>query len=277
MHAIPEERGLDAREPEDKRRIILSSTFIATTAVLLSVQLHEYAHAVAAVLQGGSAQVYGALAQTQDVSEEAGLVTTAVAPVFSLVIGLILYAVAQALPQGYLRALLVWTGLASVMNFAGYLVIAPFGSVGDTAVVLQGLDAPAWVFMVAPVLGVAMMFGLALLMARETTRDRDGIVGVRAAAAWPWLWATLALVVIYLGAALLSGGHFEDNRVEAVLLMTIGPATALVWAPMAAMFVGRVRGVAAPRDYGSVGLAAGVLAVMVAVVAFHAFVGVSLG
>lgn len=59
--------------------------------------------------------------------------------------------------------------------------------------------------------------------------------------------------------------------------MIVGPSTALVWAPMGIMFAGRHRYTGVPLRTGNRGAAAIALVAALAVVAFHAFVGVTLG
>jgi hypothetical protein len=66
-----------------------------------------------------------------------------------------------------------------VMNFAGYLLIAPIVPAGDTSRAMNLVEAPVWAFVLVAVLGAAMQFGLAYLFARQVKRYTAGIEGER--------------------------------------------------------------------------------------------------
>ncbi|MGO1174480.1 MAG: hypothetical protein ACTHXO_01630 [Actinomycetaceae bacterium] len=268
---LPDEDRTGSTAPSP-RRIALRTAAVATTAVVLLIQLHEYAHAVVAVLLVGSSTVHGAMADHPPASD-ADLALIAIAgPVFSLVAGLLAYAVSRPLASGYARALLTWFGLGSMQGAFGYLMIALIAPVGDTAVAFEAWDLSIVWSIVAFVAGLAGMFLNAYLLAREIGRTFGTPAPFRGASVWAWLVATVAILVIYVGVALLAGVGGE------ILAWTIiGPATALVFAPMATIFWRRVPYLDRPWSVGSTPAIVAGLVVAVAIVAVHAVVGVELG
>ncbi len=120
-------------------------------------------------------------------------------------------------------------------------LIAP---VGDTAVALRSVacrsragsspSSKGWIL--AFVVGLAGMFANANLLAGEIARTFSEPGPFRAASVWTWLVATGLLLVVYVGVALIAVVGADvlglDGR---------GPATALVFAPMATMFCNECR------------------------------------
>ena len=256
----------------DRRSIIVRLSLIAASAVFLSVQLHEYAHGIATWILGGAAAVRAIDSSSPvTLTERKDLITTAAGPLFSLVFGLVLWTLRAALRQGFWRTFLTWTALASIMNFCGYLMIS-FVPDGDTGVIYRLLDLPDWIHIVSSALGTAGMFMLAWLFAHEIAAHWDGIREWRTSAPWPALWGTLIVLVVYLVAALLVG--YEAALLPVVVL---GPGTALVAAPMAMMFVGKLPSGDEPARTPTGASTLVVFGLTLALVLVHALVTVKLG
>lgn len=268
-----DQQAVAARRPGPSKSSIIGLTaLVAATAAMAQIQLHEYAHAVVAVLLTGSATVSGAMADHPPTTD-ANLAMIAIAgPVFSLVLGAVLYALGQATARGYLRTLLIWGGLASLQGTFGYLMISLIAPVGDTAVAFEAWGVPLWGYVLAFVLGLAGMFLNAYLLCREITRALSEPGDILAASVWTWLAATGVLLATYAAVALAAGADGE------ILLWTIiGPATALVFAPMATFFWRRTPHLEHGYDVGQPSVVATGFAVVLAVVLIHGFVGIELG
>lgn len=259
-------------DPVARRDSILRLTLTAVAAVFASITLHEYSHAVAQLAFGGSAVVAAISSETVDAlppAQEA--ITAIVGPLASLVLGLVAWFGSRGLRQGFARSFASWFGLASMMNFFGYAIIC-FADAGDTAVAYGIWGAPAWAYIVSGFVGIAGMFALAWLFSGEVAAHHDGVRGWRTACAWPWLWATLVLVVVYLLAALKVG-----YAASLLPLVVAGPVTSLVAAPMAMMFAARRPSGGEPARTGSWAVVGAVFGLLLAVVAYHALAPVRLG
>ena len=167
----------------------------------------------------------------------AGQVLTAAAgPVFSLVLGAVVLLVGRNVGRGFVRLLLLWTGLASLQNFAGYLLIAPFAAAGDTGQVLALLDAPpGWRTWSAVVLGVALTLLDARLFAGQVTRYARSQDELRHLVLLPWLIGTGITVVLTLLNAWISGLGAAD-----VPVVVAGAVAVAIFAPMFTFFYRRL-------------------------------------
>jgi len=260
------------RSAPSRGAIVGLTALVAATAAMAQIQLHEYAHAVVALLLTGSATVTGAMADHPPTTD-ANLALIAIAgPVFSLVLGASLYALGRARASGYGRALLVWAGLASLQGAFGYVMISLVAPVGDTAVAFESWGVPMWGSVLAFVVGLAGMFLNAYLLCREITRALSVPADIVAASVWTWLVATGVLLVTYAAVALAAGADGE------ILVWTvIGPGTALVFAPMATFFWRRTPHLERGYDVGRPGSVVAGFVVVLVIVLVHGFVGVELG
>ncbi|WP_147454077.1 hypothetical protein [Tessaracoccus antarcticus] len=257
---------------ETRRRHILVVTLIAVGVSCLAVILHEYAHALAHLMAGADSSTIRAMSAdpTGSLSTTAQGWTAAAGPSFSLVAGLIVWGVARRL-RGAAFQMAFWFYIAAIQNAAGYLVITPFG-VGDTATMVERWGWPTWVQMVMPVIGAAMMFGLAAMVAVDVRARFQSVRGLRMAVMWPVLWATSILVAVSLVLAVL-GGYDAD----VVFVMVMSMVSVYVAALMCSIFWGRCTFRGLDRDPGPLWLAVVVAALGVALWVFHGLVGVTIG
>jgi hypothetical protein len=191
--------------PLTSRPALLNAAAAFVLATIVNVLLHELAHAVAGLAQGLTATLLPFSVNYAPPPSPAQEIVTALAgPVWSLVMGAVLLAIAQSWGTGFPRLFWLWLGFMGVMNFVGYLEIAPFVSAGDTGRALTLLHAPGWVFILVSLVGVAMQFGLAYLFARQVKRYTNGIEGERVLAFRAWAIGTLINVVLVTTQLLLA-------------------------------------------------------------------------
>ncbi|MFD1716638.1 hypothetical protein [Georgenia deserti] len=261
-----------AQPTRPTRAILLPFALVAAAATMVHIQLHEYSHAAVALAQVGEAEVRGAVVFSPDKPDAQEAVEAITGPVFSVVSGVVALALARGLHGGYLRAFLTWFGLVGIQNLWGYLMIAMIAPLGDTAVAFGIWGVPTAVQVALGLVGVAGMLGNSYLLAREITRSLSAPSEVLAASVLTWLLATGILAVVYTAAAFGAGADPEY-----LVITVVGPATALVFAPMAIFFWTRTPHRRMPWDVGSVRTAAILLALAVALVLVHALAGVRLG
>jgi hypothetical protein len=137
--------------------------------------------------------------------------------------------------NGFARLFWLWLGFMGVMNLVGYIVIAPFVSAGDTGRALTLLHAPGWVFILVSLVGVAMLFGLAYLFARQVKRYTDGIEGERVLAFRAWAIGTLINVVLVTTELLLATPDMGSLVAVGAYAFAVG-----IFAPMQFIFSRRV-------------------------------------
>ena len=124
------------------------------------------------------------------------MLAAAAGPLFSLVIGAVLLVVGRNVGRGFGRLLALWTGLVSMQNFAGYLLIAPFAAAGDTGQILAILDSPPAAYVACVVLGVALTLLNARYLAGQVTRYARSQDELRHLVILPWLIGTAITVVL---------------------------------------------------------------------------------
>lgn len=254
-----------------RRQIVLGSAAVAAGGAMAQIQLHEYAHAVVGVALSGSATVHGAMVEHPQLPAAEEALTAIAGPVFSVLLGVAVYVFSRSLPSGLVRALLTWLALAGLQGAFGYLMIAAVVPLGDTAVAFDAWGVPTVGYALAGAAGLAGMFLNAYLLAREITRSFSEPADVLAASVWAWLVATGVLLLVYTSVALLAG---LDGQM--LVATVIGPATALVFAPMATFFWTRTPHRHLPWAV-RVGPAVVVAVVVTVVVLLHAVAPVRLG
>jgi hypothetical protein len=205
-------------------------------AAMVNSLLHEGAHAAAGLALGLTPTVTPfAVRHDPPPSPGEEVVVALAGPVWSLVMGAVLLVVARSWGTGLTRLFWLWLGFMGVMNFAGYLLIAPIVPAGDTARAMTLLEAPVWAFVLVAVIGAAMQFGLAYLFARQVKRYTSGIEGERGLALLAWGLGTMAnLVLSVLELLLVAPGA------GAVVAVSFYALAVAVFAPMQFMFSNRV-------------------------------------
>jgi hypothetical protein len=225
-----------APAPFATRPALLNAAGAFVLAAIVNSLLHESAHAVAGLTQGLTPTLTPFSVSYDPQPTSAQEVITALAgPVWSLVMGAVLLVVARSWGTGFTRLFWLWLGFMGVMNFVGYLEIAPFVSAGDTGRALTLLHAPGWVFILVALLGAAMQFGLAYLFARQVKRYTSGIEDERVLAFRAWAAGTLVVAVLTVLELLL-----VQPDVGAVVAVGMYALAVGIFAPMQFIFSRRV-------------------------------------
>ncbi len=238
-HAGPAAAAPVSPSPPPTSRLRAASTLAFVLAAVVSNTLHEGAHAVAGLAQGLTPTLTPfSVDYTPEGSAHEQVVATAAGPLFSLVLGLVLMRVARSWGHGTARLFWMWLPAVSVMNFAGYLFIAPFAQVGDTGQVLGRLGAPGWLFVLSSVLGALLQLGLARHFAVQVKRYARDLEAERSLAFQPWLLGTLAVLVMGVVQTQLLGAPADVAAVVIAYTLAVG-----VFAPMQFIFSRRVSAV----------------------------------
>lgn len=107
-------------EPGRSRLLLTNSTVALVLAAIVAVTLHEASHAVAGLLRGTTPTLYpNAVSYAPDPSRTTQLVTAATGPLFSLVLGLVLYVGGRSIGRGFGRFFVLWLSLISLQIFSG--------------------------------------------------------------------------------------------------------------------------------------------------------------
>lgn len=220
-----------------RRGLTAASATAFVLAAIVSSTLHELAHAAAGLVQGLTPTVSPfSVDYVPDGTAAQQVVTAAAGPLFSLVLGLVLLGVARHWGPGTVRLFWLWLTFVALMNFVGYLMIAPVAQVGDTGKVLELLDAPGWVYVLVLVLGVAGLFALAYGFATQIGRYAPDLAVERQLAFRAWIIGTLATMTLSLVELLALGAESDAFVVVLMYSLAVG-----IFAPMQFLFRSRVR------------------------------------
>ncbi len=138
------------------KNVILNSLLAFTGAYLSTILLHELAHFMMAIGLGQEATLYHNRVFTQ-FREEKNLHPILVAsagPIFSLVQGIVFLKLSKYLKTGLKSMFTLWMGIAGLISFFGYIMIAPIIKDGDTGFVFQQLGIAIWIQISAAILSI---------------------------------------------------------------------------------------------------------------------------
>jgi hypothetical protein len=194
------------------RRLTFTAILLYFAAYLVTIVLHEVAHAVMALALGDHPVLYNTSVQNtnQQLSSMAHVLIAAAGPVFSLLQGLALLVVRRR-SQGTGPGALFWLYMSAfgIINFFGYLALAPLAKGADTGQIMARLHVPAVVqwAVAAGGLGCLMvlMSSMAPLFLRHLPTEVQAAPatkasGMRALLLWPWLVGSVVLVLLALPA-----------------------------------------------------------------------------
>ncbi|WP_206445864.1 hypothetical protein [Agrococcus sp. KRD186] len=253
------------------RLLLLNSTVALVLAGTLTVTLHELAHFATALALGHEATLHATSVSNSSTDDATAITTAAAGPIFSILFGLIIVFAARRWGRGFWRLLWMWLGFTSAQAGFGYCMIALLSPAGETGKVLELLGAPWWVGLISLAFGTAGMLWLSRLFAtRVAAYAGEDTRQMMAFGMWPWLFGTLALVVIY--AATVLQLPFMEAFLSMFGIIAIG-----VFAPMFTFFVLRLH---PPREQLELGVPwvgiAGV-ALMVLLILLVLVPGITLG
>lgn len=196
-----------------------ANRYLAPTAIclyiaayLLTIVLHEVGHAVMALALGDHPILYNTSVQntSKALSARAHVLIAAAGPVLSLLQGAaLLLRLRRGRATGPAALFWLYMSAFGLINFFGYLLIAPLVKGGDTGQIVALLHVPAavqWAVALTSLgLLVVLVGGMAPLFLRQlpvavqadpATRTR----AVRALILWPWLVGSVVLVLLALPA-----------------------------------------------------------------------------
>ncbi len=143
-----------------------NSTIGLTAAFLLTIILHEIAHYLMSIALNYEAVLYHNRVFTKTTGIKSDEVLIAgIAPVFSLVQGIVAYKCAKLLKTSSKSLFMLWFGLAGMITFFGYLIIAPVVTVGDTGKVFNLLNIPISIQIIIAILS---LFTITIILIKST-------------------------------------------------------------------------------------------------------------
>ncbi len=221
----------------DRATLIRNGAVAFVTGATIMVLLHEGSHAVAGALLGyRPVQLPFAVEYVPEPPAGAAAVTAITGPLFSLVSGFLGVAVDRAVRpfrgRPYWRLVWLWTVFASIEEGVGYFMIAGIFSAGDTAQAFTLWGLPRWVLFASTAVGIGGLFLTARLFATPVAELSSSLDDRRAISVWPWVYGTVAGVVLVIVYILLS----PSIGVDGLAAVVAGAIAVGVYAPMSMMF-----------------------------------------
>jgi len=147
-------------------KTIINSTIGLTTAFLLTIILHELAHYVMSI----SLDYETTLFHNKVVTKTNGIKTheimiAGIAPLFSLAQGIIAYTFSKTMKPNPISLLILWLGIAGIITFFGYLMIAPIIPIGDTGKVFSMLNIP---MIIQVIISILALLVITILLMKST-------------------------------------------------------------------------------------------------------------
>lgn len=193
------------------RPLAFNAVCLYLLAYLLTIVLHESGHATMALALGDHPVLYSTSVRTTSphLSNLDHVLIAAAGPLLSLVQGLALLGwLHRRRPQGAGGFFGLYLGLFGLLNFLGYLMIAPVVAEGDTGQIVARLHLPAaavWAVAALALVAIVWAVGrtgpllLGLLPAAAQAHEQR-LAGLRALLLWPWLLGSGVLVLLALPA-----------------------------------------------------------------------------
>ena len=197
-------------------RLALTTICLYVAAYLATIMLHETAHAVVSWLLGGRPVQYNTWVRNTNPAllTTAELYVALAGPLLSLGQGLLLLHYSSRTRQaGNWPLFWLYTGVFGLMNFLGYVVIAPIMHNGDSGQVMSILHVPTWLQWSLALLAFAALNGLIQqtgpLFLRQLPTATQGdeqqrAAGLQLVLLWPWAVGSLILLGLSLPSPLLA-------------------------------------------------------------------------
>lgn len=196
--------------PVTNRALLVNACCLYVAAYLSVISTHELGHAVVSAALGGRPILYNtSVHNTNEALSTTTLVLIAAAgPLVSLAQGAgLLSWVRHRRPGGCWGLFWLFMGVFGLINFLGYLMIAPLVSGGDTGQIAALLQEPTWLqWGVAGLAGLLLAAAIGrtgplfrqLLPAESVPGAPTRVAGMRALLLWPWLVGSVGLVALVL-------------------------------------------------------------------------------
>ena len=129
-----------------------------TSAFLIAIVLHEVSHYLMSIGLGYEAELFHNRVETEKLGNPTHEILIAgIGPVFSLIQGLIAYYYSKKMKTSPTSLFVLWFGLAGIITFFGYLLIAPLIPVGDTGKVFKLLNIPMYAQIICSVIAITLV------------------------------------------------------------------------------------------------------------------------
>ena len=132
----------------------INSILIAISTSLISIILHESAHYLIAEYFNLNPELHHNYVRPLIEPSEKQLMLIALAgPTFSLIIGIIILFISiKLIKPSLMKLFLLWFGMSNILNFLGYMLIAPFIKDGDTGRVFDYFKIPFFISIIIAVI-----------------------------------------------------------------------------------------------------------------------------
>lgn len=152
--------------------LAINSILIVVSTTIIGTILHESSHFLLAYFFGLKAELHSNyVSYNSDVATEfQNVLIAGIGPMVSLFSGILFLIVSiKLIKPSLLKLFFLWLGLNGILNFLGYILIAPFAKAGDTGKVFDYLNFPTLIS-----IGIAFicLFGIILLFKRVSKEFR---------------------------------------------------------------------------------------------------------
>lgn len=205
------------------KNCIVNSTLALTSAFLMTVILHEVAHYFMAFILGCKPTLFhNRVEYATNGFVNNDLLIAGAGPLFSLIQGLIAYHFAKKIKIGAGALFVLWFGLAGLITFFGYLMIAPMVPMGDTGKVFYILKVP---ILVQIAIALFAIVGITIILIKSTTLfERYVIEDSMKIKETRKKWAiAMILTPLLLSIILITILQFPIPHIASILATTCGP------------------------------------------------------
>jgi hypothetical protein len=254
--------------PRRNTLLLLNSCCAYALALMMTITVHEFGHAFAALALGFTPTVRPASVDYGTAPPSMEVIIALAGPFVSLVTGVLLLIASRAVTdRGFWHMGVLWLGALGVQEFSGYLMTGPFVSFGDIGKALELLAAPGWVYALTFAVGVGGTVLLGAIVTRWLMELTDpegvGFAGqLRSLGLFAWL----------IGSAIVIGVGGFDNIFSTVgFFEVLGTLTIGIFLLWVRFYMDRLRVV--PRG-ASVGWpVVGIVLVILLAIARHFILG----
>ena len=202
---------------------IINSTIGLTSAYLLTIILHEITHYLMSIMLGYEATLYHnkVFTKTNGVINHEILIA-GIAPLSSLLLGILAYQYSKVMKTNAQSLFVLWFGLAGIITFFGYLMIAPLIPIGDTGKVFSLLNIPMIVQIIVSLLSIA---SITLILIKSTTQfERYAIEEFGSIKRDRKRWSfSLILIPLFLSIFLITLFQFPIPHIVSILATVCAP------------------------------------------------------
>jgi hypothetical protein len=223
--------------PRRRDLLLLNSACAYALALMVTITVHEFGHAAAALALGFHPMVRPFSVEYGTAPTDVQVITALAGPFVSLITGVVLLGVSRAVTgRGFWHLVLLWLGALGVQEFSGYLMTGPFVPFGDIGAALRLLAAPGWVYGLVFAGGAAGTVLLGALVTRwlvELT-DPDGLpraVQLRSLGLFTWLIGS---------AVVIAAGGVDDIFSQVGFFELLGTLTTGIFLLWVRFFMDRV-------------------------------------